>query len=226
MAFVFPTSPTVGQKYTAFDKTWEWDGEAWRGGTLTAINAAQLGGLTANQFLRSDTTGTLNGALTVTGNLLVDDRIIHFGDTDTQIRFPAADTVSVETNGVERLRINSSGNVGIATNNPTFTLDVNGNFRATSITESSSITLKENVRPIEDSLSFIKKLNGVVYDRKDGSSKDEAGLIAEEVYKVLPNLVSLVNGAPEAIQYTKLTAYLIEAVKILEAEINELKRTK
>jgi hypothetical protein len=126
----------------------------------------------------------------------------------------------------ERMRIASTGNVGIGTTNPTFTLDVNGSFRATSITESSSIVLKENVRPIEDSLSFIKKLNGVVYDRKDGSSKDEAGLIAEEVYKVLPNLVSIVDGAPEAIQYTKLTAYLIEAVKSLMTEIDELKKQR
>jgi hypothetical protein len=126
----------------------------------------------------------------------------------------------------ERMRITSAGNVGIATTAPTFNLDVNGTFRATSITESSSIALKENVRPIEDSLSFIKKLNGVVYDRKDGSSKDEAGLIAEEVYKVLPNIVSLVDGAPEAIQYTKLTAYLIEAVKSLMTEIDELKKQR
>jgi hypothetical protein len=135
----------------------------------------------------------------------------------------ANSTLSFSTNNTARMQITAAGNVGIGTTNSTFKLDVNGTFRATSITESSSIVLKENVRPIEDSLSFIKKLNGVVYDRKDGSSKDEAGLIAEEVYKVLPNLVSLVDGAPEAIQYTKLTAYLIEAVKSLMTEIDELK---
>jgi hypothetical protein len=38
MAFVFPTSPTVGQKYTEFGKTWEWDGEAWRGKYLFKID--------------------------------------------------------------------------------------------------------------------------------------------------------------------------------------------
>ena len=37
------------------------------------------------------------------------DSLIHFGDTDTKIRFPAADSISFETGGSERLRINSSG---------------------------------------------------------------------------------------------------------------------
>jgi hypothetical protein len=124
MAFVFPTNPTIGQKYTEFGKTWEWDGEAWRGSTLTLINAAQLGGLTASQFLRSDTSGTLNGALTVTGNVNISDRIVHIGDTNTQIRFPANDTVTVETNGIERLRITSSGRVGIGTSAPQSVLDI------------------------------------------------------------------------------------------------------
>jgi hypothetical protein len=48
----------------------------------------------------------------------INDKIIHSGDTNTAIRFPAADTVTVETSGVERLRIDSSGNVGIGTNAP------------------------------------------------------------------------------------------------------------
>jgi hypothetical protein len=115
MAFVFPTNPTVGQKYTEFGKTWEWDGEAWRGSTLTLINASTLGGLTASQFLRSDTSDTMTGSLTITGNVTIADRIIHSGDTNTQIRFPANDTVSVETNGAERMRIDNNGNVLIGT---------------------------------------------------------------------------------------------------------------
>jgi hypothetical protein len=48
----------------------------------------------------------LNSAgLTVVNDLIISDKIIHAGDTNTAIRFPAADTVTVETNGVERLRI-------------------------------------------------------------------------------------------------------------------------
>jgi hypothetical protein len=50
---------------------------------------------------------------TMTGDLTIPDKIIHSGDTNTAIRFPAADTVTVETGGTERMRVDSSGNVGI-----------------------------------------------------------------------------------------------------------------
>ena len=52
---------------------------------------------------------TIGGALSVTGNVDIADKIVHTGDTNTAIRFPAADTVTVETTGSERVRIDSSG---------------------------------------------------------------------------------------------------------------------
>lgn len=54
----------------------------------------------------------------MTGDLTIPDKIIHSGDTNTAIRFPSADTVTVETAGVERVRIASAGNVGIGTTSP------------------------------------------------------------------------------------------------------------
>ena len=50
-----------------------------------------------------------NGITISSGNIIIPDSIIHNGDTNTKIRFPAADTVSVETAGSERLRITSAG---------------------------------------------------------------------------------------------------------------------
>jgi hypothetical protein len=71
-----------------------------------------------------------NGITISSGNLIVPDSIIHGGDSNTKIRFPAADTVSVETGGSERLRVTSTGTVGIgATSIPTgFQLAVNGDL--------------------------------------------------------------------------------------------------
>jgi len=94
-----------------------------------------------------------------------------------------------------------------------------GTGRFTTITETSSIAYKENITPITNALDAILQLVGVTYDRKDGSTKGEAGLIKEEVEKVLPNLVK-----DDGIHYTKLTAYLIEAVKSLNDEIYQLKK--
>jgi len=54
-------------------------------------------------------------APSITGDLSIADKIVHTGDTNTAIRFPAADTVSVETGGSERARIDSSGRVLIGT---------------------------------------------------------------------------------------------------------------
>tara|TARA_B100001057_G_scaffold87953_3_gene83941 strand:- start:21098 stop:22321 length:1224 start_codon:yes stop_codon:yes gene_type:complete len=50
--------------------------------------------------------------------------IVHLQDTDTKIRFPAADTFTVETAGSERVRVTSAGLVGIGTNNPSYKLQV------------------------------------------------------------------------------------------------------
>ena len=61
--------------------------------------------------------------LSATGDVDIADKIVHTGDTNTAIRFPAADTITAETGGSERLRITSDGNIGIGNNNP-------GDFRA------------------------------------------------------------------------------------------------
>jgi hypothetical protein len=51
----------------------------------------------------------------INGDVTITDKIIHAGDTDTAIRFPAADTVSIETDGSERARIDSSGRLLVGT---------------------------------------------------------------------------------------------------------------
>jgi hypothetical protein len=99
-----------------------------------------------------------------------------------------------------------------------------GTLSTTLFNETSSISLKENINPITDALEKILSLTGVVYDRKDGSRKNEPGLIAEEVEKIIPNVVSKnSSGEPESIAYQRLSAYLIEAIKTLYKEIKELK---
>jgi hypothetical protein len=69
-------------------------------------------------------TATPASVLDVNGDVTITDKIIHSGDTNTSIRFPAADTFTVETAGSERMRIDSSGNVGIGTTSPGARLEI------------------------------------------------------------------------------------------------------
>ena len=79
-------------------------------------NVVVTGIITATKFV-----GTIEPTnLTVGGDLTITDKIIHSGDTNTAIRFPSADTITAETGGTERLRINSSGQL-IMTNATTQT---------------------------------------------------------------------------------------------------------
>jgi hypothetical protein len=91
------------------------------------------------------------------------------------------------------------------------------------ITEQSSIVYKTNVNPIDNALDKVLKLVGVTYDRKDGTKKNEPGLIAESVAEVIPSLVERnEEGNPNSISYSKLTAYLVECIKELNAKIERL----
>jgi len=67
------------------------------------------------------TGGTLTGDLTGTtstfsGDVTIADKIVHSGDTNTAIRFPAVDTVTIETDGSERFRVDNGGNIKIPDN--------------------------------------------------------------------------------------------------------------
>jgi len=58
------------------------------------------------------------------GDVTITDSIIHSGDTNTKLRFPAADTITAETGGTERLRITSDGHIGIGLTNPESNIDI------------------------------------------------------------------------------------------------------
>ena len=79
------------------------------GASISVDGNAIFSGITTAATLRA-TTGIVT-TLNVAGDVDIADKIIHTGDTDTAIRFPAADTITAETAGGERLRIDSTGSL-------------------------------------------------------------------------------------------------------------------
>ena len=94
---------------------------------------------------------------------------------------------------------------------------------------SSDQTLKTNITPITDSLSKVLQLNGVEFDFISGVNcgylkKHQIGLIAQDVNKVIPEVVGKNNDGTLGVSYQHLVAVLIEAIKEQQEQINDLKR--
>ncbi len=125
--------------------------------------------------------------------------------------------------------INTLSNVGVGTTNPTSKLTVTGDGRFTGIVtaanfnSSSDINLKENIHTVENSLETIQSLRGVSFDWKE-SGKKSYGVIAQELEEILPELVS--SGEIKTVNYNGIIGVLIEAVKELKREIEDLKNNK
>jgi len=92
---------------------WKIDGTAV---TPTAAELNFVDGVTSNIQTQLNAKAPL-ASPTFTGDITIDDKIVHAGDTNTAIRFPAADTISLETSGSERFRVASTGAIGLSGTN-------------------------------------------------------------------------------------------------------------
>ena len=124
----------------------------------------------------------------------------------------------------------STGNVGIGTASPSYKLHVNGRLRTTGINETSDARFKTNVVELQNALEKVLTMRGVNFDWKKNEFPDknfdegtQMGLIAQEVEKIIPEVVHTDNEGYKSVEYSKLVALLIEAIKELEQENNSLK---
>ena len=93
---------------------------------------------------------------------------------------------------------------------------------------SSDKRLKENIKPIENPLGKIAQISGNTFDWIENSEVhshkgSDIGVIAQEIEAVLPELVTTRENGYKAVQYDKVVALLIEAVKEQQTQIDELK---
>lgn len=115
---------------------------------------------------------------------------------------------------------------------------IDGEFRAIGDVyayTSSDIRLKTNIKKIDNALQKIDKLDGIEYNWsvdacKNSINKDpevrEVGVIAQQVNEVLPEVVTTREDGTLAVRYERMIALLIEGIKELKQEIEELKSTR
>ncbi len=136
-------------------------------------------------------------------------------------------------NSQETLTVAESGRVGIKDSSPDYTLDVNGNVSGISIYASHDIAaysdkrVKKDIETIPNALDKVSKLRGVTFKRTDEGSSDKVhmGVIAQEVQEVVPEVVTARESDGHlSVAYANMVGLLIESVKDLKAEIEELKK--
>ena len=120
-------------------------------------------------------------------------------------------------------------NIGVGTTVPAYKLDVNGSIRCTDLTTISDAKYKENITSIKDALNIINNLSGKTYSWKktdfpeiNFSDKQQYGLIAQEVEKVIPDIAYKSEIGEYSINYIAIIPILIEAVKQQQAQIVDL----
>lgn len=124
--------------------------------------------------------------------------------------FGSATRYRYSVNGSERMAISASG------------LSVTGTITASGdITAFSDARLKTNVNTIENALHTVKQLRGVTYTGKL-TADEHVGVIAQEVERVLPQVVKTHSDSLKSVAYGNMVGLLIEAIKELEARVAEL----
>ena len=120
----------------------------------------------------------------------------------------------------------ASGNVGIRKYNPQYALDVLGDIYASgNITAGSDIRFKTEINTLENALSTVKNLRGVSYHSIDSNRKN-IGVIAQEVEKILPEVVITDNTENQykSVAYGNIVGILIEAIKDLSYKVDNLEK--
>ena len=127
----------------------------------------------------------------------------------------------------------NGGGVAIGDINNDGNIQSRGNITAYYTSDRS---LKTNVTNIPDALYKVNQINGVEFDWTDEyitkhggvdgyfNRKHDVGVIAQEIEMVLPEVVAMRDDGTKAVRYEKIVALLIEAVKELSAEVEELKK--
>ena len=206
--------------------------------TITTTGTVATGAITAGGDITRGGSVYKDGSITDTGTFTVDvagdiildadGTAVMFKDAGTEFGriFNSSSDLVIKSIVSDKDMIfqGNDGGSGITA----LTLDMSAAGAATinndDVTAFSDERLKSNITTIPDALSKVSEMRGVHYVRNE-TGKDSSGVIAQEMQKVAPELVLTAEDemGTLSVNYGNITGYLIEAIKELKAEIEELK---
>jgi hypothetical protein len=105
----------------------------------------------------------------------------------------------------------------------TYTLEVSGSIRASQgVLSNSDRRLKQKIKPIVNGSNIVSSLEGVEFEWTGRNGK-QYGVIAQDIQKVIPQVVSEDNMGYLSVNYSAIIPFLIESIKDLQKEVKELK---
>lgn len=123
--------------------------------------------------------------------------------------------------------LDANDNLGIGVNEASdlplaYKLVVSGSIKATgTVIQGSDERLKEDIAPIDNALSRINHIDGVFFKYKDSGDKS-VGFVAQQIQKILPEVVSEDNNGYLGVNYSGVTAVLVEAIREQSSIISDL----
>jgi hypothetical protein len=203
----------------------------------TGLSGSSYNGSGAVTIAIDSTVATLTGTQTLTNKTLTSPTL-----TTPALGTPSSGTLTSctglpLTTGITGTLPVANGGTGVTSStgtgsvvlsaSPSFTgtvgaaaITATGDIAAANFNSTSDISLKDNIQTIVNPLDKIIKLNGVTFNWKE-NQKPSIGVIAQELEKVLPELVT--QGDVKSVNYNGIIGVLIEAVKEQQKQIEELK---
>jgi len=191
--------------------------------TARTINGVSFNGsanIQVNPYISNGDTGDTNCPILFTTNSDAGYKPIY---EDSALYLDNTNNILVCT----RILIDDYVGIGLTTG-ITEKLHVNGNILATGdVTAYSDKRVKTDISKIKDPLNKVCSINGYTYKRTDtDDDKTHTGLLAQEVMEVLPEVVHGSEDTTYSVAYGNMVGLLIEAIKELKLEIDELKKSK
>jgi hypothetical protein len=201
---------------------------------LIGRDTRPLGNSQTNQIVIGHNAIGFGSNTTVLGNSSIGTTVIYGRLLLGQTVDNSTDRLQITGNVSVTGSIRNSGSLAVGSINPSAVIgriDASNDVVAFSTSDKH---LKENIQPIPNALDKLDKIGGYTFDWKTeedllslhGYEGSDIGVIAQEIEEILPEIVITRDNGYKAVKYEKIVPFLIQCIKELKDEIDNLKSQK